>query len=82
VLALSAASASAALGRYTLGVFPGVESGQAKSFEIVDRYLPLAQHLTAKTGQQILLVPVKVPGVAMQHMVESGSAYKLFFGPN
>jgi hypothetical protein len=31
---------------------------------------------------QILLVAVKVPGVAMQRMVESGAAYKLFFGSN
>jgi ABC-type phosphate/phosphonate transport system substrate-binding protein len=67
--------------RLTLGVFPGVESGQAESFEILDRYLPLAKYLGTKVGAEVLLVPIKRPGNTMQRMAEGKSIYKLFFGP-
>ena len=67
--------------RLIMGVFPGVESGQAESVEILDRYLPLAEYLTAKTGIKVLVLPVKLPGRAMKEMVEGRSIYKLFFGP-
>jgi ABC-type phosphate/phosphonate transport system substrate-binding protein len=78
---LAGTDASAQAERLIMGVFPGVESGQAESFEILDRYLPLAEYLTAKTGTKVLVLPVKIPGRAMQEMVEGGSVYKLFFGP-
>src|SRR5207245_1523869 len=61
------------------GVFPGLDA--AESFEILDRYMPLAQYLQAKSGAVIMLVPVKVPGAAIQRMIEDGKSYKLFFGP-
>ncbi len=79
-LALFVASgASAQAERLTLGVFPGLDS--AESFEIMDRYMPLAQYLAAKSGAVIMLVPVRVPGAAIQRMIEDGTSYKLFFGP-
>ena len=64
-----------------MGVFPGVEQGQAEAFEILDRFLPLASYLTSKTGIKVVVLPVKVPGRAMQQMVEGTSIYKLFYGP-
>jgi len=67
--------------RLTMGVFPGVESGELESFQILDRYLPLAQYLTAKSGVEVLLVPVRVPDAAMRRMAEGTGGYKLFFGP-
>ena len=80
VLALFVASgASAQAERLTLGVFPGLDS--AESFEILDRYLPLAQYLQAKSGAVVMLVPVRVPGAAIRRMIEDGTSYKLFFGP-
>src|SRR6266853_5919320 len=80
VLALFAASgASAQAERLTLGVFPGLDS--AESFEVLDRYMPLAQYLQAKSGAVVMLVPVRVPGAAIQRMIEDGTSYKLFFGP-
>jgi len=79
-LALFAAGgASAQAERLTLGVFPGLDA--AESFEILDRYMPLAQYLQAKSGAVIMLVPVKVPGAAIRRMIEDGKSYKLFFGP-
>jgi len=79
-LALFVASgASAQPERLTLGVFPGLDS--AESFEILDRYLPFAQYLGAKSGSVVMLVPVKVPGPAIRRMIEDGKSYKLFFGP-
>jgi len=79
-LALFVASgASAQAERLTLGVFPGLDS--AESFEILDRYMPLAQYLAAKSGAVVMLVPVRVPGAAIQRMIEDGKSYKLFFGP-
>ena len=67
--------------RLIMGVFPGVEQGQAEAFEILDRFLPLAAYLTSKTGIKVVVLPVKVPGRAMQQMVEGTSIYKLFYGP-
>ena len=67
--------------RLIMGVFPGVEQGQAEAFEILDRFLPLASYLTSKTGIKVVVLPVKVPGRAMQQMVEGTSIYKLFYGP-
>src|SRR6185436_14691009 len=67
--------------RLIMGVFPGVGQGEAEASEILDRYLPLAEYLTAKTGTKVLISPVKIPGRAMQEMVEGRSIYKLFFGP-
>src|SRR2546423_1862624 len=74
-----AAGASAQAERLTLGVFPGLDA--AESFEILDRYMPLAQYLQAKSGAVVMLVPVRVPGAAIQRMIEDGKSYKLFFGP-
>ena len=74
-----AGAASAQAERLTLGVFPGLDA--AESFEILDRYMPFAQYLQAKSGAVIMLVPVKVPGAAIQRMIEDGKSYKLFFGP-
>jgi ABC-type phosphate/phosphonate transport system substrate-binding protein len=74
-----AGGASAQAERLTLGVFPGLDS--AESFEILDRYMPLAQYLAAKSGAVVMLVPVRVPGAAIQRMIEDGKSYKLFFGP-
>jgi ABC-type phosphate/phosphonate transport system substrate-binding protein len=78
---LAGTNASAQGQRLIMGVFPGVESGQAESVEILDRYLPLADYLTAKTGIKVLVSPVKLPARAMKEMVEGRSIYKLFFGP-
>jgi ABC-type phosphate/phosphonate transport system substrate-binding protein len=78
---LAATNASAQGDRLVMGVFPGVESGQAESAEILDRYMPLAEYLTAKTGMKVVVSPVKLPGRAMKEMVEGKSIYKLFFGP-
>ena len=79
VCLLAAAGTSAQGERLTLGVFPGLDS--AESYEILDRYMPLAEYLASKSGAVVMLVPVKVPGPAMQRMVEDGRSYKLFFGP-
>ena len=78
---LASTNASAQGDRIIMGVFPGVESGQAESAEILDRYMPLAEYLTAKTGIQVLVAPVKLPARAIKEMVEGRSIYKLFFGP-
>jgi ABC-type phosphate/phosphonate transport system substrate-binding protein len=67
--------------RLTLGVFPGVESGELESFQILDRYLPFAQYLTVKSGVEVLVLPVRVPHAAMRRMSEGTGGYKLFFGP-
>lgn len=67
--------------RLVMGVFPGVEQGQAEAYEILDRFMPLAAYLTSKTGIKVVVLPVKVPGRAMQQMVEGTSIYKLFYGP-
>ena len=81
-LALTAATGvSAQTQKLTLGVFPGVESGQSESFEIMDRFLPLAHYLSSKIGTQVLLLPVRAPGAAMRSMVQGDTGYKLFFGP-
>ncbi len=74
-----AGGASAQAERLTLGVFPGLDA--AESFETLDRYLPFAQYLQAKSGAVIMLIPVRVPGAAIQRMIEDGKSYKLFFGP-
>ena len=80
VFALFVASGTSAQAeRLTLGVFPGLDA--AESFEILDRYLPLAQYLQAKSGAVVMLVPVRVPGAAIRRMIEDGTSYKLFFGP-
>jgi ABC-type phosphate/phosphonate transport system substrate-binding protein len=81
LLALTAANARAGEERLIMGVFPGVEQGQAEAYEILDRFGPLAAYLTGKTGAKVLVLPVKVPARAMQQMVEGRSIYKLFFGP-
>src|SRR5712691_525175 len=78
---LFASGVSAQTSKLTLGVFPGVESGQSESYEIMDRYLPLVQYLSSKIGAQVLLLPVRVPGAAMKSMVQGDTSYKLFFGP-
>ncbi len=78
---LASTNASAQGDRIIMGVFPGVESGQAEAAEILDRYMPLAEYLTAKAGIQVLVSPVKLPARAMKEMVEGRSIYKLFFGP-
>jgi ABC-type phosphate/phosphonate transport system substrate-binding protein len=75
------ANASAEEGRLVMGVFPGVESGQAEATEILDRYMPLAEYLSAKIGIKVVVSPVKLPGRAMREMVENRTIYKLFFGP-
>jgi len=74
-----AGGASAQAERLTLGVFPGLDA--AESFETLDRYLPFAQYLQAKSGAVVMLVPVRVPGAAIRRMIEDGKSYKLFFGP-
>jgi len=74
-------SVAAQTPRLTLGVFPGVGSGQLESFEVLDRFLPFAQYLSAKSGAQVLLLPVRVPRQAMRTMIEGDTGYKLFFGP-
>lgn len=78
---LAGTNASADVERLVMGVFPGVETGQAESAEILDRYMPLAEYLSAKTGIKVVVSPVKLPGRAMKEMVEGKSIYKLFFGP-
>ncbi len=79
-LALFVASgASAQAERLTLGVFPGLDA--AESYEVLDRYMPLAQYLQAKSGAVVMLIPVRVPGAAIQRMIEDGKSYRLFFGP-
>ena len=78
---IAATGVSAQAHKLTLGVFPGVESGQSESFEIMDRFLPLAHYLSSKIGTQVLLLPVRVPGAAMRSMVQGDTSYKLFFGP-
>jgi ABC-type phosphate/phosphonate transport system substrate-binding protein len=67
--------------RLSMAVFPGVETGQAESFQIVDRYMPLAKYLGGKAGAEVVLIPVKLPDVAINQMVDGRSSYKLFFGP-
>lgn len=67
--------------RLIMGVYPGVELGQTEAYDILDRYLPLADYLSAKTGIKIIVLPVKVAERAMKQMVEGGGVYKLFFGP-
>ena len=82
VLGLLAGTNALAEGdKLIMGVFPGVEAGQAEATEILDRYLPLAEYLTAKTGMKVVVAPVKLPGRAMREMVEGRTIYKLFFGP-
>lgn len=82
LMALLAVTAVAAQpDRLTLGVYPGVESGLAESYQILDRYLPLAKYLSAKAGAEVLLVPVRVPDNVMQRIAEGKPSYKLFFGP-
>ncbi len=79
-LALFVASGTSAQAeRLTLGVFPGLDA--AESYEVLDRYLPLAQYLQAKSGAVVMLIPVRVPGAAIQRMIEDGKSYRLFFGP-
>src|SRR5438046_10341655 len=79
-LALFVASgASAQAERLTLGVFPGLDA--AESYEVLDRYMPLAQYLQAKSGAVVMLIPVRVPGAALQRMIEDGKSYRLLFGP-
>ena len=78
---LAGTNASADVERLVMGVFPGVETGQAESAEILDRYMPLAEYLSAKIGIKVVVSPVKLPGRAMKEMVEGKSIYKLFFGP-
>jgi ABC-type phosphate/phosphonate transport system substrate-binding protein len=81
-LGLGAASyAGAEEQRLIMGVFPGVEQGQAEAYEILDRFLPLAEYLTSKTGAKVLVLPVKVPARAMKQIVEDTSIYRLFYGP-
>src|SRR5438093_13685016 len=53
----------------------------AESYEVLDRYMPLAQYLQAKSGAVVMLIPVRVPGAAIQRMIEDGKSYRLFFGP-
>src|SRR6266853_4906181 len=74
-----AGGASAQAERLTLGVFPGLDA--AESFEILDRYLPFAEYLQAKSGAVVMLVPGRGPGAAIRRMIEDGKSYKLFFGP-
>jgi len=78
---IAATGVAAETPKLTLGVFPGVESGQSESFEIMDRFLPLAHYLSSKIGAQVLLLPVRAPGAAMRSMVQGDTGYKLFFGP-
>jgi ABC-type phosphate/phosphonate transport system substrate-binding protein len=77
---VAAADVCAQSSRLTMGVYPGVESGQ-ESFEVMDRFLPLAHYLSSKIGTQVLLVPVRVPGAAMRGMIQGDTSYQLFFGP-
>jgi len=77
---LATTGVSAQTERLTLGVFPGVESG-ADNYQILNRFLPLAQYLSAKSGVEVLLLPVKLPENAMQRMAEGKASYKLFYGP-
>lgn len=75
------ARADAPENRLIMGVFPGVEQGQADAYDILDRFLPLASYLTSKTGMKVVVLPVKLPGRAMKQMNEGASIYKLFYGP-
>src|SRR5205814_10308808 len=74
-----AGGASAQAERLTLGVFPGLDA--AESYEVLDRYMPLAQYLQAKSGAVVMLIPVRVPGAALQRMIEDEKSYRLFYGP-
>lgn len=80
-LGLLAGTAARAQERLIMGVYPGAGAGEAEASEILDRYLPLAEYLTAKTGTKVLISPVKIPGRAIKEMAEGRSIYKLFFGP-
>ena len=64
-----------------MGVYPGVELGQTDTYDILDRYMPLAEYLSAKTGIKVVVLPVKSAERAMKQMVEGVGVYKLFFGP-
>ena len=77
---VAAAEVCAQSPRLTMGVYPGVESGQ-ESFEVMERFLPLARYLSSKIGIQVLLVPVRVPSAAMRSMIQGDTSYQLFFGP-
>jgi ABC-type phosphate/phosphonate transport system substrate-binding protein len=77
----AAAQADSPEDRLIMGVYPGVELGQTEPYDILDRYLPLAEYLSAKTGVKVVVLPVKSPERAMKQMVEGKSVYKLFFGP-
>ena len=69
-------------GRLIMGVFPGAEMGQTESYEILDRYMPFAEYLTANTGSKVIVLPVaKGAERAMKEMIEGKGVYKLFFGP-
>lgn len=82
VLGMAAATgARAQQERLIMGVFPGVELGQTETYDILDRYMPLAEYLTAKTGIKVIVLPVKVADRAMKQMAEGKGIYKLFFGP-
>lgn len=80
-LGLLAGTGASAQDRLIMGVYPGVGTGEAESTEILDRYLPLAEYLTVKTGIKVLVAPVKLPDRAMKEIVEGRSIYRLFFGP-
>src|SRR3981081_2154154 len=60
-------------------VFPVMAANE--SLTTLCRYLPFAQYLQAKSGAVVMLIPVRVPGAAIQRMIEDGKSYKLFFGP-
>jgi len=77
----AAAHADSVEDRLIMGVYPGVELGQTEAYDILDRYLPLAEYLSAKTGIQVVVLPVKFAERAMRQMVEGKGVYKLFFGP-
>ena len=64
-----------------MGIYPGVELGQTEAADVLDRYLPLADYLSAKTGIKVVVLPVKSAERAMKQMVEGVGVYKLFFGP-
>jgi len=82
LLALAAAAHADSLeARLIMGIYPGVELGQTEAADVLDRYLPLADYLSAKTGIKVVVLPVKSAERAMKQMVEGVGVYKLFFGP-
>src|ERR1051325_8631656 len=53
LLALAAAAHADSLeARLIMGIYPGVELGQTEAADVLDRYLPLADYLSAKPASR------------------------------